>query len=72
MVKENCRVDHVARMNLNGAPGLTRTGTPYGQQILNLSRLPIPPQGLRSKIRTIAMNVGGSIGVLAETHLYDK
>ncbi len=49
---------------MNGAPGLTRTGTPNGQQILNLSRLPIPPQGLRLKIRTIAMNVSGSIGVL--------
>ena len=28
-----------------GAPGRTRTGTPFGQQILSLPRLPVSPQG---------------------------
>jgi hypothetical protein len=33
-----------------GAPGRDRTSTPFGQQILSLPRLPIPPQGQASML----------------------
>jgi hypothetical protein len=41
-----------------GAPGRTRTSTPFGQQILSLPRLPIPPQGQADKLLAVR---GGKI-----------
>ena len=49
-------------MFLYGAPGETRTPTPYGQQILSLPRLPIPPRPRGGRNTDMALDrLGGDL-----------